>query len=206
MRRRDVEGEHFNESGQSGRLPFGEVEHHPRQRRRVDDGMRKRAFQPTTDEPGVECIVAVLHEDGALREAQERTPSVFELGGSDEHRAVDVVPPAGVRIDGSSTVHERVEERKGAGEPKPLGPDLQDQEGCIPGRLHVQGDEFGIVKTGFGAHLWRVDRDLFPGHRPGGASGLEEERLRLHRTRASARRAKPISSTVTARNTRAAPT
>ena len=110
MRGRDVETQYLDEGGETRRLPLREVEDESRQRGRVDDRVLERALETATDEPRVERVVAVLDQHGALREAQECPPRVFELGCADQHRSLDVVTPARVWVDGCAAVDERVEE------------------------------------------------------------------------------------------------
>ena len=109
MRRCDVESKLLDKAGESGRLSLGEIEHQSSQRGGVDDRMLERAFQPAADEPRVERVVAVLDQHRRLGEAEERPSRVLELGGADEHRAVDVVPLTCVGIDGGAAVHQGVE-------------------------------------------------------------------------------------------------
>jgi hypothetical protein len=66
---RDVKLQLLHEAGQARSLAFGEIEHQPRQRRCVDDRVLERALQTPPHQPGVEGIVAVLDENGALSEA-----------------------------------------------------------------------------------------------------------------------------------------
>jgi hypothetical protein len=70
----------------------------------------ERGLEASPDEPGVEGIVAVLDQNSALSKTQEGPARVPELGGADEHRTVDVVSPARIRIDGRAAVDQRVEE------------------------------------------------------------------------------------------------
>jgi hypothetical protein len=114
MRWGHVKAKLLNQSSQPWRLTFRKVEHEPCERRGVDDRMLERALEATTDQPGVERIVAVLDENGALCESQERPPRISELGGADEHRAIDVVTLFRVRVDRRATIHQRVEKSKRA--------------------------------------------------------------------------------------------
>src|SRR5439155_247851 len=98
-------------------------------------------LQAAAHEPRVERVVAVLDEDRALGKTQEAAPRVFEFGGADEHRTVDVVALAGVRVDRRAAVDQGVKERQGPVESKALGPDLEDEEGSVAGRLDVEGYE-----------------------------------------------------------------
>jgi hypothetical protein len=202
VRRRDVEAQLLHQAGESGRLALGQGEHETRKRGRVDDRVLERALQAATDEPCVECVVAVLDQDRPLGEAQKRAARVLELGRSDEHRAIDVVAPARVRVDRRAAVDERVEKRKCAVELESLRPDLEDQEGRVARRLDVQGDELRLGQRGMRPDLGGIDRDLFPGHRLCRAAGLQEKRLVGHRASARARRAQAISSPLRARRSR----
>ena len=114
MGRRDIESKLFHQPGQPRRLSFGQVHHEPRKSRRVDDWMRQRAFEPPTDQPGVEGIVAVLDQDGALGETEEGPARVTKLRRAYQHRPVYVVSFLGVRVDGRAAIDQRVEERKWA--------------------------------------------------------------------------------------------
>jgi hypothetical protein len=105
MGRRDVEGKVCHEPRQSGRLAFRELQHEPRQGRGVDDRMLEGALQAATDEPGVESVVAVLNQHRALSKAQESPAGVAELRCADEHRAVDVMTPVRIWVDGRLAVH-----------------------------------------------------------------------------------------------------
>jgi hypothetical protein len=53
--------------------------------------------------------MAVLDQHGTVGEPQEGTARVAELRRADEHRAVDVMAPVGVRIDRRLAVDERIE-------------------------------------------------------------------------------------------------
>jgi hypothetical protein len=74
--------------------------------------MLQRALESPADEPGVECIVAVLNQDCAVRETQEGPARITEFGCPDQHRPVDVVPLFGVRIDGRATIDQSVKKGK----------------------------------------------------------------------------------------------
>ncbi len=174
MRRRDVEAELFHEPGQAWRLTLRQVEDEPGERGRVDDRVLERAFQAAANEPRVESVVAVFHQDRALRKAQECAPRVPELGRTDQHRALDVMPPAGIGIDRGAAVDERVEERQRPREGEPLGPDLQHEERGVAGRLHVQRHELGVFEPGPRPDLGRVHGDLFPRHRFDRATRFQE--------------------------------
>ncbi len=161
MGRCHVEGELLDQARQSRRLSLGKLHHEAGQRRRVDDGVLERALQPAADEPGVEGVVAVLDQHGAVGETKLRR--------SDEHRAVDVVAPVGVRIDRRLAVDQGVEEGEGAVEAKALSAHLEHEERRVPGGLDVEGDKLRLVKPGLRPHLGCVDGDLLPRnglHRP----------------------------------------
>jgi hypothetical protein len=84
----------------------------------------ERALESAPDEPRVKCIVAVLDQHCALREAQECPTRISELRGADQHRALDVMTSARIWVDGCAAVDEGVEEGKWAVEPESLGADL----------------------------------------------------------------------------------
>ena len=85
VRRRYVEGELLNKPGQARGLALGKLQHQPGQGGGVDDRVLERAFQALAHQPGVEGVVAVLDENRALGEPQERPAGVSELRRSDEH-------------------------------------------------------------------------------------------------------------------------
>jgi hypothetical protein len=208
VRRRDVEAKLRDQLGQAGHLALGEFHHEAGQRGGIDDRVLQRAFQAAAHEPRVEGVMTVLHEHRALREPEERTPRVPEDGRSDEHRAIDVVPLFSVRVDRRAAVDQRVEEREWLLEREALGPELEHKEGRVACRLHVEGDELGLVEKSERSDLGRIDGDLLPRHELGSPAGLEVERirplLRAHRAIENARRANAISSEVTARSRRQA--
>jgi hypothetical protein len=112
--RRDIEGKRLDQPRKSRRLAFREVQHKPCQGRRIDDRVRQRALQAPAHQPGVEGIVAVLDEHGALGESKEGSAGVTKFGRPDQHRPVDVVPLLCVWVDRRTAVDEGVEKRKGA--------------------------------------------------------------------------------------------
>jgi hypothetical protein len=203
---RHIEAELFHQPGQPGRLAFGKLEHKPGQRRGVDDRMLERTLEPATDQPGIERIVAVLHEHRPLSEPQECPTRIPEFRRADEHGAVDVVALARVGVDRRATVDQRVEERKWAIETESLGAELEDEKWRIARRLDVDGNELGSLQPGLRSQLGCVDGDLLPRHRLRRTARLEEDRFRSHRASARARRAKRISSLVTALSITAAAT
>jgi hypothetical protein len=109
VRRRDVEAKLFDQPRKARRLAFRQVEHQPGEGGGVDDRMLEGAFQPSSHQPRVERVMAVLNQDRSLREPQEPTARVFELRCADEHRTIDVVALARVGVDGRPAVHQRVE-------------------------------------------------------------------------------------------------
>jgi hypothetical protein len=163
------------------------------------------ALEPTADEPRVEGVVAVLDQHSTVREPQKCPPRIAELGRADEHRAVDVMPLLGVRVDRGAAVDERVEKGEGAGQLESLGADLEHQERGIAGGLNVDGDELRIVERRPRAQVGSVDGDLLPGHGLRGASWLEEEGPGAHRASDMARLAHAISSPLTTRRSSTAP-
>jgi hypothetical protein len=200
---RDVDAEVGDQPGQARHLALRQLHDQAGQRRRVDDRMLERALQAPTHQPGVERIVTVLHEHGAMSEAQERATRVLEHGRADEHRTVDVVPASRVRVDRRAAVDEGVEERERSLQREALGAKLEHQERSVAGRLHVEGDELRVVERCQRTDLGRVDRDLLPRHERRGAPRLQEKwlvpRVVAQRAITSARRAQAISSLVTAR-------
>jgi hypothetical protein len=200
-----IEGELLDQPRQAGGLAFGKVQHQPRQGRRVDDRMRERAFQASTDEPRIESVVAVLDEYSALSESQERPAGVAKLRRADEHRAVDVMALVRVWVDRRLTVHKRVEKGERAVKPEALRTHFQDQERCVASGLDVQGHELRFIEGGLWAEIGCVDGDLFPRHGLHGSTRFEEEWFWVHRACASARRAQSISSLVRPRKSRTAP-
>jgi hypothetical protein len=201
----DVKPKLLDQARESGSLSFRQVEHEPCQSGRVDDRMLERTLQAATDQPGVEGIVAVLDEDGTLREAKEPPSRILELRGADEHRAVDVVTLPRVRVDGGAAVDKRVEERQGLLQGEALGADLEDEKRSVARRLHVEGDELRVAEPRLARHLRGVDGDLLPRHELGRPARLEVETLGAHdRAVARARRAHAISSPVSARRIKTA--
>ena len=203
--RRHIEAQLLHQPGQPGRLSLRELQHEPGQGGGVDDRVLERAFEPPSHQPAVESVVAVLDQDGAVSEAQECPSGVAELGRPDQHRTVDVMAPARVRVDRRAAVNECVEECERPGELETLGAQLQDQERCVASRLDVDRDELRIVQQRLRAQLGLIDGDLLPGDRLSGPARLEEDRLRAQRAGARARRAQPISSVVNARSSNTAP-
>jgi len=200
MRRLDVETELVDQALQARHLALRDLHHEAGERRRVDDRVLERALQAAAHEPRVERVVAVLHEHGALREAQKGSACVLEHRRADQHRTVDVVALLRVRVDGRPAVDERVEERQRPLEGEALRAELEDEERRVAGGLDVQRDELRLVEGRQRPDLGGVDGDLLPGHRFGRTSRLEIKRLGAHLATESARRAHAISSVVTARS------
>ncbi|HKB34739.1 MAG TPA: hypothetical protein VKF16_12830 [Candidatus Dormibacteraeota bacterium] len=107
--------------------------------------MLQRALQAPADQPRIEGVVAVLDEHRAVREMQEGAARVSKLRGADEHRAVDVMTPVGIRVDRRLAVDKGVEKRQRPVEAEPLCADLEDEERRVSGRLHVQSHELRLV-------------------------------------------------------------
>jgi hypothetical protein len=128
VRRKDVDAELCHQPLQARDLSLRDLHHQPRQRGGVDDRMLERALQAATDEPRVERVVAVLDKHRTMSETQERAPRVLEVRRADEHRAIDVMAPPRVRVDGRTAVDERVEERERLVEGEALGAELEDKE------------------------------------------------------------------------------
>jgi hypothetical protein len=110
--RGDVEPKLLDQARESRSLALGELQHKTRESRGVDDRMQQRALQAAAHQPGIERIVAVFDQDGALGEAEERAASVAKFGSADQHRPVDVVPLLGVWVDRRAAIDERVEKGK----------------------------------------------------------------------------------------------
>ena len=164
MRGSDVESKLLDKPGEARGLTLRKVQHEARQGRRVDDRMYERALQASTDEPGVERVVAVLDQHRAVRETQEGAAGIAKLWCADQHRAVDVVPPVRIWVDRSLAVHQGVEKGERAIEIEALRPDLEDQEWHVARAFDVQGDELRVIQAGLKAKPGRVDGNLFPQH------------------------------------------
>jgi hypothetical protein len=134
--------------------------------------MGQRAFQSSPDQPRVEGIVAVLNQDRPLGKTKEGPARVSKLGCADQHRSVDVVALLGVRVDRRSAIDKGVKKRERARQLESLGSELEHQKRCVAGRFDVDGDELRIVQHGLRAEVRRIDRDLLPRHRLGGAPRL----------------------------------
>jgi hypothetical protein len=85
VRRGHVKLELVHQARESGRLALGKIQQQGGKGRGVHDWMCQRAFEASADEPGVECVVAVLDEDRALGEAKEGATRIAELGRPDQH-------------------------------------------------------------------------------------------------------------------------
>jgi hypothetical protein len=205
MCRRYVETELLHQAGKSRGLTLGKLEYEPGKRGGVDDRMLEWTLEPAADQPCVESVVTVLDKDGAVSESQECSARILELGRADEHRAVDVVTFFGIGIDGRAAVHQRVEEGQRALKTKSLGAQLEHQERRIAGGLDIDGNELSVPQPSLRSHFGCVDGDLFPRHRLCRTARLEEDRLWIHGAGAKARRARRISSGVTALTSNAAP-
>ncbi len=199
MGRHDVQAKLLDEPRQSWCLTFRQFEDEPRECGGVDDRMFERAFEATPDEPGVKGVVAVLDEHRTVGKPQERSTSVLELGRADEHRTVDVVPFACVRVDGRAAVDERVEKRKRAVQRETLSPYLQDEKRSVACRFDIEGDKLRVFESRAAADLGRVDGDFLPGQQLGRPARFQVERSRAHRASARARLAHAISSPLSAR-------
>ena len=173
MRRRDVEVQQLDQRCEPGRLALGKIEHQPRQPGCVDDRVLERTLESAPDEPRVKRVVAVLDQHGALRETQECPTRILELRGADQHRALDVMTAARIRVDGCATVDEGVEEGQWAVELESLGADLEHEKRGVAGGFDVQGHVLGVLERGLRFQLRGVDRDLFPRHGLDRASRLQ---------------------------------
>jgi hypothetical protein len=174
VRRFDVDFQLGHQPGEARRLARRQVQDEPSQGRGVDDRVLQRLPQPAADEPGVESVVAVLHQHGASREAQEGFARVSELGRADEHLLVDLVPLPRVGVDRGAAPDQGVEEGQRLVQPETLSADLEDQERPVARGFDVEGDELRLLQRRQRAHVLRVDSDLLPGHWRGGAARLQE--------------------------------
>ncbi len=145
MRGRDIELQLLDEPRQAWGLAFGKLENKATQRRRVDDRVYKGTLESTTDQPRVECVMAVLDEHGTMREAQKRTTRVLEFGRTDQHRAIDVMSLSRVGIDRGAAIDQGIEERQSAVEGEPLGTKLENQKWSVAGGLDVEGHELCLI-------------------------------------------------------------
>jgi hypothetical protein len=175
----DVETKLLDQAREPRSLALGELQNKPRESRRVDDRMQQRALQAAAHQPGVERIVAVLDEDGALGEAEERAAGVTKFGGADQHRPVDVVPLLGVGVDRRAAIDERVEKGKRARQLESLCAQLEHQEWRVASRFDVDGHELRLIQIRLRAELRRIDCDFFPRHRLGGSTRLQEDRFHV---------------------------
>lgn len=201
---RHVELQLLDQPREAWGLTLGKFQDESPQRRRVDDRVFEGAFEPTTDKPRVESVMAMLDQHSALRKAQKCPPGILEFRRTDQHRPIDVVSLSRIWVDGRPTIDQGVEERQRLVEGEPLGAQLEDQEWSVARRLDVEGDELRLVQRGQRPDLGRVDRNLLPGHQLNRAAGLEINRLRAHRAKARARRAHRISSPLRARSSKTA--
>ena len=173
----DLDLQCLNESRQPGCLTAWQLEHQPAEGGRVDDRVLERSGQASPEDPGVEGVVAVLDQDRSPSEVEERPPGVAELGGVDEHLALDQVAPLGVGIDRCAGVDEGVEQPQRPAQPEALGADLEDQEGPVAGGLDIDGDELGVLQRRLGIDRGIVVATLarLPGDELGGPPGLEPQ-------------------------------
>ena len=162
MRRQHLDLERLHQPGEPRRLAGRQLEHEPRQRGGVDDRVLERTVQPAADQPGVEGVVAVLNQDRTPGEMQERTAGVREVGGVDQHLAVDQVAAASVGVDRRPRVDEGVEERQRPVQAEPLGADLEHQKGPVAGGLDVHSYVLGLAERSVRAHAQRHFGRLLP--------------------------------------------
>ncbi len=126
--------------------------------------MLERALESAPDEPRVKCIVAVLDQDRAVRETQECPSRILELRGADQHRALDVVTAARIRVDGCAAVDEGIEEGQRAVELESLSANLEHEKRGVAGGLDVQGHVLRFLERGLRLQLRGVDGNLLPRH------------------------------------------
>jgi hypothetical protein len=175
-----LDGKRLHECGQAGCLPGGQAEHQAGQRRGVDDGVFERPVQAAAHQPGVERVVAMLDQHRPLRKAEEAAADIAELGSPDQHRAVDLVPAAGVRVDRGPAVDQRVEEGECRTQAEPLRAHFEDQERTVTRGLDVERHEVRLLEWRGSAHVGGVDRVLLPLDRSLRPARLQVERAHLH--------------------------
>jgi len=183
MDRLDLDLQHLHQPGQAGGLARGQLQQEAPELGGVDHRMLERSGQASTQDPGVEGIVAVLDQDRPPGEVEEPPAGVAELRGAGEHLAPDQVAPLGVRIDRRPGVDEGVEESERARKPKPLGADLEHQKRPVAGGLDVHGDELGHLERRQRAQRGKVGLDHrgVPGDRLDRTPWLELEDAARHR-------------------------
>lgn len=197
MRRSHIQSKLLHQAREPRRLPLGQLEHEPGKSRSVDDRMLQRALEPSANEPGVEGIVAVLDQDCAVRETQERPARVAELGSPDQHRPVDVMALLRIRIYWRPAIDEGVKEGQGARQLESLSAQLEHEERGVARRLDVDGDELRVFQQRLRTEFRRVNSYFLPGDKLCRPARLQEQRLQDGRL-SSADRTKSISSRVTA--------
>jgi hypothetical protein len=142
----------LHDPGQPRGLALGQPENEPSQRRGVHHRMAKRMPKPPADQVAVESIVAVLDKYPTPSEVEESSARIRESWSAGKHVVADPVPTVRVCVDGCPAVNQGVEQGEGLVEPKPLCPDLEDQERGVAGRLDVQSYELGVVQRCLGAN------------------------------------------------------
>jgi tryptophanyl-tRNA synthetase len=140
----DLDFQRLHQPGQARRLAGRQLEDQAAKRRGVDHRVLERTGEAPTEDPGVERVVAVLHQHGSPGEVEEGPPGVAELGCVDQHLTLDQVPPTGVGIDRRPGVDQGVEQAQRTAQPEPLGADLEDQKGPVAGGFDVHRDELGL--------------------------------------------------------------
>ena len=178
MDRLQLDLQRLHQARQAGRLAGRELEYQPAEGGGVHHRVLEGSRQPAAEDPGVERVVAVLDQHRSSGEMEEAAPGVAELRRVDQHLALDQVPSLGVGVDRRPGMDEGVEKAQRPAQPEALGPDLEDQEGPVAGRLDVDGDELRLLQRGVGP-----DRGEFvlanlqlPEHQLAGASRLQLER------------------------------
>jgi hypothetical protein len=171
----DLNLQRLHQAGKPWRLAARQLEDEAAERRRVDHRVLERPGEAAAEDPGVEGVMAVLHQHGSPGEVEKGPSCIAELGCVDQHLALDQVPPPGVGIDRSTGVDQGVEQAQRPAQPKPLGADLEDQEGPVPGGLDVHRPELGLLQKRLRADRRIVVAQLgrLPGDELGSPTGLE---------------------------------
>ena len=108
--RLDLDLQDLDQAGQARSLAGRQLEDQAAERGRVEDRVLEWPGKAAAEDPGVEGVMAVLDQDGAAGEVEEGAAGVRELGGVDQHLALDQVPPLGIGVDRRPAVDQGVEE------------------------------------------------------------------------------------------------
>ena len=158
----DLDLQRLDQAGQARGLTGRPLQDQAGERRGVDDRVLERPRKAAAEDPGVECVMAVLDQDRSTGEMEEGAAGVGELWSVDQHLAPDQVPPLGVGVDRRPAVDQGVEEAQRSAQPEALGADLEHQERPVAGGLDVDGDELRLRQRRVGADRGQL---LVPAHR-----------------------------------------